>query len=327
MSPDSVKEVLRQLVAASETGTYLVPFLHGGVGAAKSAVVAQVAKELTIQFLDLRLSNHETVDVTGVPSVVDGRTIFNPPGWLPRDGKGILFLDELPQASVPMQNVAGQIIYDRKWGTYTLPPGWIVVIAGNRLEDRAGTTRTPQQINNRVIHINMDPDFLDWKPWALDNGVNPLLVAFLEARQELLHKPSPDKQAFPTLRTWAMANDVLALELPEPIRNETLMGTVGEGAAGEFISFLRTAQNIPSWKEVLRNPKRAGLPEGSAATYALMENLARRVTFETLEALTLYLPRMHNDDMANLCMSRAAKITPALTSHPAYTAWVLANRI
>ena len=327
MTPDNVKTLLRSILSANEAGTHLVPFLHGGVGTAKSAVVEQVAREEGIQFLDLRLSNHETVDVTGVPSVVKGRTVFNPPGWLPSEGRGILFLDELPQAPVPMQNIAGQIIYDRRWGDYHLPAGWVVVIAGNRLEDRAGTTRTPQQINNRVIHINMDVDFLDWKPWALDNDVSPLLVAFLEARQELLHKPSPDKPAFPTLRTWTMADKVLKLDLPEHVRNETLMGTVGEGPAGELISFLRTAANMPSWKVILLDPKRGALPNGPAVTYALMENLARRVEFKTMPALTEYLERMNNNEMANLCLSRAVKLTPALTQHPAYTAWVLAHRI
>ena len=51
------------------------------------------------------------------------------------------------------------------------------------------------------------------------------------------------------------------------------------------------------------------------------------MTFETMDALTCYLDRMDNNEMANLCLSRAVKFTPALTSTPAYTAWVLAHRI
>ena len=41
-----------------------------------------------------------------------------------RDGKGILFLDELNMAPPVMQGVAQQLILDRKIGSYKVPEGW-----------------------------------------------------------------------------------------------------------------------------------------------------------------------------------------------------------
>ena len=74
-------------------------FLHGSPGVGKSDVVRQVAKDLGYELIDLRLSQLDPVDLRGVPSVDDEAhvTRWNVPNFLPTEGKGILFLDELPE--------------------------------------------------------------------------------------------------------------------------------------------------------------------------------------------------------------------------------------
>lgn len=319
--------LLDGVVRSNQDGDHMVVFLHGPVGSAKSALMKDAAKRHDMPLHDVRLSIHDTVDFTGVPEVRNGRTYFNPAGWLPNNGPCFLFLDEYPQASLAMQNVAGGLIYDRAVGEYRIPDDCIVVVAGNRQQDRAGTTRTPQQINNRCIHIYMDADYEIWRPWAADNGIDPRIISFLDNRSALLHEPSRDDEAFPTLRTWEMASKVLRMDLPPNIRNETLMGTVGKGAGAEFIGFLNTFEGMPSWRIILAKPKAASLPDGPAVTYALVETLARRVTWETMANLTIYLDRLTTHEIGNVCINRVATLQPALTSHPAYTTWVLDHRI
>jgi hypothetical protein len=319
--------LLDGVVEANRIGEHLVLFLHGSVGSAKSALMKAASERHNMPLHDVRLSIHDTVDFSGVPEVRDGRTYFNPAGWLPNEGPCFLFLDEYPQASVAMQNVAGGLIYDRAVGGYTLPEDCIVVVAGNRQEDRAGTTRTPQQINNRCIHVHIEADYDVWRLWAADNGIDPRIISFLDNRTALLHEPSRDEEAFPTLRTWEMASKVLRLDLPANVRNETLMGTIGKGPAAEFIGFLATFEGMPSWRVVLSKPQAASLPAGPAVTYALVETLARRVTWETMANLTIYLGRLPTTEIGNLCVNRVATLQPALSSHPAYTTWVLDHRI
>ena len=70
-----------------------------------------------------------------------------------RDGKGILFLDELNMAPPVMQGVAQQLILDRKIGSYKVPEGWLILSAGNRKEDRASVFEMPSPSANRFIHI------------------------------------------------------------------------------------------------------------------------------------------------------------------------------
>jgi len=326
MRIQQVRAAIAAAISANRKGKHITLFLHGSPGTGKSALVYGEARAHGMQFLDWRLSIHEPVDFTGVPMVKDGKTVFCPPGWLPVDGEGVLFLDEYPHAMLSMQNVGGQLIYDRKIGDYSLPPGWVVILAGNDAKDRAGITKTPQQINNRVIHIDVETDYDGWRDWAMDNEIDARLIAFLDHRQELLCKPSPDARAFPTLRTWDFASTIIGEELPRPIQYEMLAGTVGPGPAAELTGFLDVYAGLVSWRDVLANPETAALPEGPANSYALMSVLSRRVTIDTIEALVTYLRRISRE-MGNLCMTDAGRLSPVLKETQAYTQWAIDNHI
>lgn len=319
---------IRRALQAKKPRDYIVPFLHGAPGTAKSALVRDAAERAGIAFWDVRLSIKDTVDLTGVPKIEKGKTVFAPPGWLPSEGPGVLFLDEYAQAMLSMQNVGGQLIYDRRAGDYCVPDGVLIVLASNRMQDRAGTTQTPQQINSRCVHIDVDADYDDWRNgYALEAGIDERIIAFLDFRPELLCQPSKDAEAFPTLRTWEYASNILAMELPPVVRNETLAGTVGKGAAAELIGFIDTFEKgVSLWRDVFANPKKAPIPDAGAPMYALMSVLARRVEYDTLETLITYLKRV-NKEMANLCVHDAGRLKPVIKEHPAYVGWSVEHRI
>ena len=74
--------------------------IWGPPGVGKSAIVAQVAERHSLQLVDLRLSQLAPTDLRGLP-VADGKVSrWLPPEFLPNDGKGVLFLDELPHLYV-----------------------------------------------------------------------------------------------------------------------------------------------------------------------------------------------------------------------------------
>jgi len=325
MKLQHVSSAIDAVISANEKGKHLVLFLHGSPGSGKSAIVADAAKRHGLALLDLRLSIKEPVDLTGMPKVENGETVFCPPGWLPKGGRGILFLDEYAQAMLAMQNVGGQLIYDRAAGNYRLPPGWVVILASNNQQDRAGTTQTPQQINNRVIHIDVDPDFDGWRDWAIDQ-IDSRVLAFLDYRQELLSQPSKDARAFPSLRTWQFVSDLLDEDLPPVIFGEMIAGTVGKGPAAELLGFLDVYAGLVPWRQVFSDPETAPLPEGAASTYALMSVLARRVSLTTVDALVTYLGRISRE-MGNLCVTDAGRLHPAIKDTAAYTQWAIKNHI
>ena len=116
-------------------------FIHGAPGIGKSSIVKQIANEKSVGFIDLRLALMDPTDLKGIPFYdKDSHTaLWAPPAFLPKDGEGILFLDELNAAPPSVQASAYQLILDRQVGEYILPDGWAIVAAGNREGDRGVT--------------------------------------------------------------------------------------------------------------------------------------------------------------------------------------------
>src|SRR3990167_5748319 len=102
-------------------------FVWGTFGIGKSQTIAWVAKELNLQFTDVRISQLDPSDLRGLPITSNGETRWLPPNWLPRDknSKGILCFDELNLAPPSIQASAYQLILDRRLGDYILPDGWV----------------------------------------------------------------------------------------------------------------------------------------------------------------------------------------------------------
>ena len=72
--------------------------IWGAPGIGKSSVVSKIAKQNNIGFIDLRLSQLAPTDLRGIPVPKDGISYWFPPEFLPTEGKGILFLDEIHMA-------------------------------------------------------------------------------------------------------------------------------------------------------------------------------------------------------------------------------------
>jgi disulfide oxidoreductase YuzD len=88
-------------------------------------------------------------------------------------------------------------------GDYHLPDGWIVISAGNRLEDRANVFETPAPLNNRFLHIELaTPDVDEWIDWSVANNIDTRISTFLKFKPSLLYKfdKTTKDKAFPTPR-------------------------------------------------------------------------------------------------------------------------------
>lgn len=163
-------------------------FLWGPPGVGKS----QVAAALGIRLIDIRAILLDPVDLRGLPTVEQGRAAWAIPAFLPEDGAGIVFLDELNAAPPLVQAACYQLGLDRALDEYRLPDGWTVFAAGNREGDRAVTARMSSALANRFVHLVFETDLDDWSGWAMGPGdLRPEVVAFLRWRPELLHQFEP----------------------------------------------------------------------------------------------------------------------------------------
>lgn len=312
MKPSRIAEELKVCIAAD------VPvFLSGPPGVGKSEVVRLVAdqifgakygmvregtrlidkktgKEIDGErpyYRDIRALLLDPVDVRGLPYIEEKVAHWSRPAFLPTKGSGILFLDELPNAPTLTQNSFYQLIQDRMVGEHRLPKGWLPIAAGNRESDRSGVIRTSAALNNRFVHLEFDVDLDDWIAWALDAEISTETMAFIRFRPELLHKFDPAKKANPTPRTWEFV-DRLYKASKGNLNHELAVGTVGEGAASEYVAFLKVYHNLPDPDFVLMSPEKAQVPTDPATLYAICGALANKATDQTFERIVKYGNRL-----------------------------------
>jgi len=250
----STSKLIQQLEILLETD--MPVFIHGSPGIGKSYIVHDIAQKREWELKDVRLSQLDPVDLRGIPSIVDGQTVWMPPVFFPKesDKEGILFLDELNSAPPSVQAAIYQLILDRKLGEYTLPPSWRIVCAGNRISDRGVVFKLPTPLANRMVHLSVESRFDDFKLFAIKNAFHSFVIGFLGFRPDLLATEpiteDDSNPAFATPRTWHFLSDILKkntkLEEIEPI----IYGTIGYGAGIEFLSYIKVYENIPDIKAI-----------------------------------------------------------------------------
>lgn len=267
MTPEELSHFLTKLV---KHRLMFSTMIWGPPGIGKSSIVAQTALAHKMEIVDLRLSQLAPTDLRGLPVADNGISRWYPPEFLPREGKGILFLDEINLAPPAMQGMAQQLILDRRVGSYQLPDNWFVWAAGNRKEDRASVFDMPAPLANRFIHLAVEAHFDSFKVYALAHNVHEHIIAFLSFRPQLLHKLDAQQPAWPSPRSWMIANRLYKVDLD-------IAHVVGEAATAEFRAFLKLYNQLPDVEAILQGDgKKINFPEEPSQRYALTMALTMR---------------------------------------------------
>ena len=303
----------------------VVPFVWGPPGIGKSAVINQYAASVEHRLIDLRLSQLEPYDIRGLPSIADGKTVWNAPNFLPGpdDEPTIIFVDELNQADKQMQAAAYQLILDREVGDFKLADQHWMCAAGNRQTDRAIVNKMGSALVSRMIHLDYEMDHNDWNDWALDNDIHPIVLAFYRFRPELLYTfdPQSTEREYSCPRTAEFVSDLLKTDPDKEIEFDLIKGTVGEGVAAELHGFAQIYRNLPDPDVVLMNPQKADVPDDPATLFALCGALSRRANEENAERVVQYADRLP-DEFSVVLMRDATHFDKGVQHTKAFAQWI-----
>lgn len=320
MKPSQIACTLQHLISIRQP-----TMIWGPPGVGKSRVVEQAAAEMGYQYLDLRLPLFDAVDLRGIPTVKGNSTVWLTPSMFPKSGKWVINLDELVQAMPIVQSAASSLILDRRIGEYTLPKEVSMVATGNRETDRAATNRMPSHIANRFTHLNFEVDAQDWITWAFANKINEMVIAFIAFRPDLLHKFEPTQKAFPTPRSWEFVSRIISGDGVDECLLEIVGGTVGEGAATEFVGFTRVFREMPDYETICKRPEDTKIPENVAARYAVATMLARSTEQKTMSPVMQYVNRMPAEFQV-LTVNDMTKRNKKLAETSSYINWASKNK-
>ena len=261
--------------------------LWGPPGVGKSQAVRQIGREIEkstgkkVSITDVRLLLFNPIDLRGIPTANADKTLAV---WLKpqifqmdpsNDVINILFLDEISAAPQSVQAAAYQITLDRVVGEHKLPELCIVIAAGNRTTDRSVAFKMPKALANRLLHIEVEGDFVSWKEWAIRNGINDKVVGFLSFRPLYLmaFNSSNDDLAFATPRSWEMVSNILNQVDNDIDKMYSLIaGIIGTGTAIEFRTWAKVYKELPDVKDIF-DGKTPSLPKSTDALYALCTSM------------------------------------------------------
>ncbi|MRR57061.1 MAG: AAA family ATPase [Deltaproteobacteria bacterium] len=322
----TVKPSLAITILKSGLGVNVPMFLWGPPGIGKSQIVAQVAAELKLPLIDIRAVLLDPVDLRGVPSVENGTTRWNPPIFLPTEGEGVLFLDELSQAPDSVQSSLLQLVLDRKLGEYCMPEGWRILAAGNRVIDGTFSRKISKALGSRfATHLELAVDLDEWCAWAINNNVPTEIISFIRLRPDLLHHFDPKSQgnSFPCPRIWANIGQFMG-RLPQEAELPFFAGALGFGPAAEFTSYLQIYRDLPDVEDIMRNPDTADVPGEPSVLYALCGAMSRKVTSGNAAQAFCYMKRLPAEFQV-VWLRDALQAEPLLATTGEFSEWATAN--
>lgn len=257
LTPERLSEELMTCLQTNEPA-----MVWGKPGIGKSAIVAQTAKRWLgdewndNSFIDFRANLHDPVDLVGVPSVDNGITRWNSPAFLPRRGRGVFNIEELPNSHRAMQSALYPLIYHpRRIGDYRFPDEWRILLTGNRIEDRGGTFEMPTPLKSRMLHFELDYSVADWTKYAFANNIHQTVVAYVNWREEHLCDIDHAQWASPTPRTWEKLSSICHhLDTTgTEISIEIVQACIGPGVAHDYIAFIREAYELPTVEDMKKD--------------------------------------------------------------------------
>lgn len=316
-----LKETIKSLFPITRTLS-----IEGSPGGGKTTIVHEVAKELDIPCIERHMPTMLVEDFGILFPDGNDKLHYKLPDWFPVKGKsperGILLFDDRNQAGPDLQKVLANICQARTLHGVPMPDGWMVVSTGNRQSDRAGANRVLSHLRNRETVLELDTHLDDWTSWAINHDVKPEVISFIRFRPGLLHDFDPQRDQNATPRAWVDGvSDVLGT-VPAEAEFECFKGAVGEGAAAEFVGFVRIFRKLPNPDSILLNPTTADVPEDPAALYALSGALAQRATETNFERVTQYCERMP-PEFSVLTVSYACRRNHDLANTQAFTRWTV----
>lgn len=257
-------------------------------------------------------SIREPSDFSGLPILTrEDEVNMAAPGWAKRlvdRGYGMLFFDEITTAPPANQAALLRVTLEGEVGDTPLPkdengvPTVMTVAAANPPEEAAGGWELSPPLANRFIHLNWTVNPQRWvegivsgfpppkvtvlpKNWR--DGIPSARVqvaSYIRARPEQLHVVPKEEakagKAWASPRTWDMTATLIAacesVGADTSTRNELVLGTVGEGQGGEFLSYIDNL-DLPDPEVILANVKKFTLPTRGDQQFAVLTSVVSAV--------------------------------------------------
>ena len=291
--------------------------LMGPPGIGKSAIVRQVAEELNIGFISYSMTHHTRQSALGLPHILTkeyggmmtsvteytmSEIIASVYSLMEESGirSGILFLDEINCVSETLRPVMLQFLQYKTFGKHELPPGWMIVSAGNPPEYNRSAREFDIVTLDRIRRIEIDPDLSAWLRYAQSTGIHPSIPPYLSAHPEDFYKVKTTAagQEIVTARGWSDLSEMITVleEQGESVERDLVIQYLqSRNTAEDFTAYYKLFNKYRSdyrIEDILAGQEPAEIHDRAAAApfderYALITMLIEYTTRELAAAVRL----------------------------------------
>ena len=312
----------------------VIPYVEGGVGQGKTTCVQSLVnddlilktvkqlfdfKEDKLGFINFGLPQFDPSELAGwlVPSK-DGETMSRlRPNFMPIDGCGIIFVDEVAQATLMSHNIFGQLVDERRLGDHYLPDGWMVVGAGNRLSDRAGSNKLPSQLRDRFTYLDLEINLDDLLDYYASNGVDHRINSWLKFDDQHLYNFDVSANSNATPRSIERASVLLSLGFDSMTMRGVLDGQIGSIASASLMAHIKLHDKLPDFDKIVNDPSGTEVPEDRGVLYALCGSLAFKMNMTNCASILTYIQRIPEQEFMAFMLKDAVTRNKTLVTSPA----------
>lgn len=162
--------------------------IWGKHGIGKTEIVRTFAQEKGYHLACLAPAQIEEMgDLLGMPSIMEGCTVFNPPRWAPsQPGPGILLLDDINRADDRILRGLMPLLQDGALLSWALPPRWHIVLTANPDTGHYSVTTLDDAMMTRMAHVTLEFDLQTWVKWATAAQIDTRGIHFVLAHPETI---------------------------------------------------------------------------------------------------------------------------------------------
>ncbi|MBR2528658.1 MAG: AAA family ATPase [Blautia sp.] len=266
---EEIIDAIEAYLLKDEYGDYVIPVIHqrpilllGAPGIGKTQIMEQIARQCNIALVAYTITHHTRQSAIGLPFVA--KETFQQKSYtiteytmseivaslyskMEKTGlmEGILFIDEINCVSETLAPAMLQFLQYKSFGNHQIPPGWIIVAAGNPPEYNRSVREFDLVTMDRVKKIEVEPDFDVWKEYAIDAAVHPAILAYLNTKPLNFYQmeTTVDGKFFATPRGWEDLSRMLCVY-------EKLSKKMDQEVVVQYIQYPQIAKDFANYLEL-----------------------------------------------------------------------------
>lgn len=250
---------------ARDQGRTFNPCFVSAPGLGKSEILQQWCRQNGYGMYDLRAALVEAPDLTGYPVVTtlpNGRQkMFHAtPDFLPEEGKGVFFLDEVNRGATSTMNCFMQLLTDRKIKDYTLPPGWIIASAVNPENDLNDVNAMDSALKDRLEFFNIGYSKKAHVDYMHNTEYDATIMMWVDSGT--WRYVAPDEVGnvkgakYISPRTLSKLNAAIKAGIPERLERDIYNNILGDLQGKSFYQFKNNEQPV-TFDDLTTNKRKA----------------------------------------------------------------------